>query len=118
MFKNSLYIPFLLILLPSCFVAKDYQQPSDVIDESYYRTDLLSEDSVTMADYSWREVFTDPTLAAYIEEGLAANIDIRTALQKVLAAQAYYKQGKWGQLPTLSGTGQATHQELSKNYPI
>lgn len=115
MFKISLYIPFLLIILPSCFVAKDYQQADDVVDESYYRTDLLSEDSVTIADYSWREVFTDPTLVDYIEEGLAANMDIRIALQKVFAAQAYYKQGKWGQLPTLSGTGKATHQELSKN---
>ncbi|EPR68231.1 RND efflux system, outer membrane lipoprotein CmeC [Cyclobacterium qasimii M12-11B] len=105
----------MLLILSSCFVAKDYQQADAVVDEDYFRTDLLPEDSVTMADYSWREVFTDPQLVGYIEEGLESNIDIRMALQTILGAQSYYKQGKWGQLPTLSGTGKVTHQELSKN---
>ncbi|GEO19806.1 efflux transporter outer membrane subunit [Cyclobacterium qasimii] len=115
MLNKSLFTPFLLLILSSCFVAKDYQQADAVVDEDYFRTDLLPEDSVTMADYSWREVFTDPQLVGYIEEGLESNIDIRMALQTILGAQSYYKQGKWGQLPTLSGTGKVTHQELSKN---
>ena len=115
MLNKSLFIPFILLILSSCFVAKDYSQVDKVVDEDYFRTDLLREDSVTMADYSWREVFTDPNLVGYIEEGLEANIDIRIALQKILSAQSYYKQGKWGQLPTLSGTGEVTHQELSRN---
>lgn len=113
--KSLLYIPFLSLLLSSCFVAKDYKQSDKVVDEVYYRTDLLPEDSISMADYSWREVFSDPNLVRHIEAGLEANLDIRMALQNILAAQSYYKQGKWGQLPTLSGTGKVTHQELSKN---
>ncbi|WP_339924355.1 efflux transporter outer membrane subunit [uncultured Cyclobacterium sp.] len=115
MLNKSLFTPFLLLILSSCFVAKDYKQAETIVEEDYFRTDLLPEDSVSMADYSWREVFTDPQLVGYIEEGLESNIDIRLALQTILGAQSYYKQGKWGQLPTLSGTGKVTHQELSKN---
>lgn len=68
-----------------------------------------------MADVSWREMFTDTYLTAYIEEGLANNIDIRIALQQIMAARAYYKQGKAGYLPTLNATGQVSYQELSRN---
>src|SRR5690606_29359161 len=43
------------------------------------------------------------------------NIDIRIALQQIVAAEAYLKQGKAGYYPTLSGNALYTHQELSGN---
>ena len=110
--KNSIYkfilVPAVLLSLQSCFVAKDYTRPQ-VVEEEYFRTDLLPQDSLTMADVSWRELFTDPILAGYIEEGLQNNLDIRVALQQIEAAEAYMKQGKAGYLPTLNvGTTGAT----------
>lgn len=108
------YLPLLLLLLQSCFVAKDYSRP-DVIQESEFRTDLVVEDSSTMASLPWREIFTDPYLQDYINEGLENNVDIRVALQQVEAANAYYLQGKAAYFPSLNGTGQVTHQQLSKN---
>ena len=116
--KNSIYkfsyIPVLLLTLQSCFVAKDYSRP-DVVQESDYRTNLVAEDSSTMAELSWREIFTDPILQNYIETGLENNVDVRIALQQVEAANAYYLQGKAAFFPTLNGTGQVTHQKLSGN---
>lgn len=103
-----------LISLQSCFVAKDYEQPQ-VVKEEYYRTDYIEKDSLNMANVSWTEMFTDPILQDYIEKGLHNNIDIRIALQQIIAAEAYVKQGKAGYLPTLNGSGTFTHQELSKN---
>ncbi|HYG19208.1 MAG TPA: efflux transporter outer membrane subunit [Ohtaekwangia sp.] len=108
------FVPVMLFTLQSCFVAKKYQRPV-VVEEAAYRTDSLSRDSVTMAEVSWRELFTDSLLAGYIEEGLTRNIDIRIALQQIVAAQAYYRQGKVGYLPTLSATGRVTYQELARN---
>ncbi|SHM83798.1 efflux transporter, outer membrane factor (OMF) lipoprotein, NodT family [Cyclobacterium lianum] len=113
--KNIYYLPFLLLMLPSCFVAKDYQQPEEIVDEAYFRTDQLAADSLSMAEYSWRDIFTDPQLVSHIETGLENNIDVRIALQQILAAQAYFKQGKLGQLPSVTGNAQVTHQELSRN---
>jgi len=51
----------LAITLQSCFVAKDYEQP-EIIQEENFRTDNLPQDSITMAEVSWRDMFTDPIL--------------------------------------------------------
>ncbi len=105
---------FGILSLQSCFVAKDYDQP-EVVKEEAYRTDNIPQDSLNMANISWTEMFTDPVLQEYIEEGLQNNIDIRVALQQIIAAEAYLKQGKAGYLPTLEGNATYTHQELSAN---
>lgn len=102
------------LLLQSCFVAKNYSRP-ELETESLYRTDNLPQDSISMADVSWRDLFKDEQLAAYIEQGLENNIDIRIALQNVLAAEAYVKQGKAGYYPTLSGTTSFTRTKNSEN---
>ncbi|BDW92231.1 TolC family protein [Muricauda ruestringensis] len=102
------------LLLQSCFVAKNYSRP-ELETESLYRTDNLPQDSISMADVSWRDLFKDEQLAAYIEQGLENNIDVRIALQNVLAAEAYVKQGKAGYYPTLSGTTSFTRTKNSEN---
>ena len=104
------------LLLVSCFSAKTYERPeSEVLSAQYFRTDSLQKDSVSMASVSWKELFTDPILQGYIEEGLENNIDIRQAIQQILIAEAYLKQGKAGYLPTLNASAQYTHNELSSN---
>lgn len=113
--KNRFYtiillasIPFLLV---SCFAAKDYERPQ-VVNEANYRTDNLPQDTLNIATLSWKELFTDPILQNYIEEGLQNNMDIRIALQQIRIAEAYVKQGKAGYFPSLNGKAQYTHQEL------
>src|SRR5690606_27393143 len=113
-FLNILLIPALLFALQSCFVAKKYSRP-EVVDEDYYRTDSLEQDSATIADISWKEMFTDPFLISHIEKALENNIDIRIALQQIVSAQAYFKQGKQGQFPTLNVNGRVNYQELARN---
>lgn len=101
--------------LQSCFVAKDYQRPETIVEANYYRTDSLPADSLSMATVSWKELFSDPILQNHIEEGLSNNIDIRMAIQQIVAAEAYLNQGKAGYFPTLFGNAQFTHQELSES---
>lgn len=114
--KGYIIFPALLLALmaQSCFVAKDYSSPN-VVEASYFRTDSLPEDSVTLAEVSWRELFTDPALVSHIEDALENNIDIRIALQQIAIAEAYFKEAKAGQLPTLSAAGRINFQELSDN---
>lgn len=115
--KNIKYIGILglAIFLQSCFVAKDYNRPEQVINEKLYRTDQLSQDSVSMANVSWKEIFTDQKLAAHIEKALSNNLDIRIALQNIEAAQAYVKQGKAAYFPTITGNASYTHSTQSMN---
>ncbi|MCX7551165.1 efflux transporter outer membrane subunit [Xanthomarina sp. F2636L] len=106
----------LAITMQGCLVSKDYERPElEDETENLYRTDNLPSDSLSMADVSWKEVFTDPYLTQYIEEGLQNNIDIRIAIQQIIAGEAYMKQGNAGYLPTLNGDVSAAHQEFSKN---
>lgn len=102
------------LLLQSCFVAKNYDRP-EVETETLFRTDNLPQDSVSMANVSWRDLFNDEQLKSYIEQGLENNLDIRIALQSVTAAEAYLKQGKAGYYPTLSGTASFTRTKNSRN---
>ena len=108
-------LTLVFLSLQSCFVAKDYVRPEQVVEAQHFRTDRLPQDSLTMASMSWKEIFTDPILQGYIEEGLTNNIDIRIALKQIAIAEAYVKQGKAGYYPILSGNAQAVHQEFSSS---
>ncbi|HLR90580.1 MAG TPA: efflux transporter outer membrane subunit [Balneolaceae bacterium] len=108
------FLPVVLFALQSCFTAEQYVRP-DVLDERFYRTDQLPQDSLTVAEISWQELFEDPYLAGYIERGLANNIDIRIALEQIEAARAYYRQGKAGYYPSLNAGAQAAAQQSSEN---
>jgi len=115
-FSKAALLLVATLTLQSCFVARDYVRPDlEIETEALYRTENLPTDSVSIADISWRHLFTDQYLKNYIEEGLQNNMDIRIALQQMTAAEAYAKQGKAGYLPTLSVGPNYTHQEYSEN---
>lgn len=104
-------------VMQSCFVAKKYDRP-ELKTENLYRTEVVSTDTTSLANVSWDKVFTDPTLQGYIKTGLQNNLDIRIAMQNIVAAEATMKQGKAGYLPTFSAGADWTHQELSKNSQL
>ena len=114
-FSKPVLLLVVAITLQSCFVAKDYTRTELEETQNLFRTDNLPTDSISMADVSWKNIFTDQYLQQYIEEGLENNMDIRIAIQQMVAAEAYTKQGKAGYLPSFSIGANVTHQELSKN---
>ncbi|MFI0428858.1 efflux transporter outer membrane subunit [Mariniflexile sp. HMF6888] len=115
LFSKSLLLVVVSVTLQSCFVAKDYKQPELVETQNLYRTDNLPTDSLSMADVSWKTLFTDSYLSQYIEEGLQNNMDVRIAIQQIVAAEAYLKQGKAGYFPTLTGNASASRTYISGN---
>lgn len=102
------------IVAQSCLVAKDPKKP-DVKAENLYRTEVVAQDTTSMADIAWDKMFTDPVLQQHIKKGLQNNFDIRIAIQNIVAAEASLKQGKAGYFPTLNLGADWTHQEMSKN---
>lgn len=108
----------MMALLQACFVAKPYQKPKDLVNDSYYRTDQLPTDTANMANLSWRELFTDDKLSDYIDKALTENLDIRSAIQQIAAAEAYMKQGRAGFFPTLSAGPSYTWQTNSINTQL
>lgn len=116
--KQTLYralpIAALAITMQSCIVSKNYERP-EVTNEAQFRTDKISQDTLSMAAMSWKELFSDQILIQHIEKGLENNLDIRIALENINAAQAYMQQGKWGYAPTLNLGANYTHTVMSKN---
>ncbi|EIA07542.1 efflux transporter outer membrane subunit [Flavobacterium frigoris] len=116
--KNKIYRIALLgvtaTVMQSCFVAKEYERP-ELKTENLYRNEVVSTDTTSLANVSWDKVFTDPLLQGYISKGLKNNLDVRIAMQNIVAAQATMKQGKSGYFPSLSVGADWTHQSISKN---
>tara|TARA_R110002124_G_scaffold19896_2_gene79144 strand:+ start:417 stop:1817 length:1401 start_codon:yes stop_codon:yes gene_type:complete len=116
--KNKIYKIVLLTviatLIQSCFVAKEYERP-ELKTANLYRNAVVTTDTASLAAISWDKVFTDPLLQKYISKGLENNLDIRIAMQNLVAAEATMKQGKAGYFPTLTATTDWTHQTISKN---
>ncbi len=116
--KNKIYrialVGLTAALLQSCFVAQDYKRP-ELKTEDLYRNEVVSTDTTSLANVSWNNIFTDPLLQGYITKGLKNNLDVRIAMQNIVAAQATMKQGEAGYFPTLSATTDWTHNKISKN---
>lgn len=93
---------FVSFLVISCHTRQNYQRVNDVVDEKLFRTDALPKDSLSMANLSWKEIFTDAVLQKHIAKALENNLDIRIALQNIASAEAYLKQSKAAYQPTIS----------------
>lgn len=109
--KGFLFVA-IMTLMQSCFVAKDYEAPK-VATENLFRTE--STDTTSIASVSWDKLFTDTILQQHINECLQNNLDLKIALQNIEAAEATFKQGKAGYLPSITANASLTHQELSSN---
>lgn len=106
-------------LLTSCLAVKDYEQPTvKETAEDVYRVSKNKDtqtDTVSMAQISWKTMFTDAYLQEYVTKGLTNNFDLQIAMKQMSSAEAYLKQGKAGFFPTFSLGTSVTDQEISKN---
>lgn len=113
--KGTVFSVLTAVVITSCHVRKEYERPAAVVDEKLYRTDMLPQDSTSIANVSWKEIFTDPVLQKHISKTLENNLDIRIALQNITSAEAYLRQSKAAYQPTLSVGPGYTFQTQSTN---
>ncbi|MBP2617560.1 efflux transporter outer membrane subunit [Chryseobacterium jejuense] len=113
--KGITFSAIMLGAITSCMARKEYERPKNVVDEKLFRTDMLPSDSASVANISWKEIFTDPVLQGHISKALDNNLDIRIALQSINSAEAYLKQSKAAYAPTLSVGPNYTFQTQSIN---
>lgn len=123
--KEKIAISILLTsILSSCHIYHAYERPSSiVVSDSLYRHPVVSEDTVSLASLSWKELFTDPLLQKLIETGLANNTDLNIAHLKVKEAEAQLMTSKLSYLPSVSLTPQGTltsvdGSKTSKTYNL
>ncbi len=97
--------------MTSCLTSKKYQAPT--VDTAGLYRDVATTDTTSIASLSWRQYFSDPNLQKLIEEGLANNFDIKTALERVEEARIGFEGSKKAMLPSIGVAGQVTHVSAS-----
>lgn len=109
------YIAVLVLIttFTACKVSKDVETPKDALPESFRNT--ASQDTTSIADLSWKEFFTEPSLQKLIDSAIVRNNDLLIAQKNIEAAQWQLTQSKWGNVPKLDFQATATSTRLSDN---
>ncbi|MCB0540382.1 MAG: efflux transporter outer membrane subunit [Bacteroidetes bacterium] len=106
--KISITILTLLFALffQSCGVITKTYKHQDPYTFEAYRTNIASTDTNQLANYNWRNLFSDPILINYIDTALKNNLDVLKAEENIEIAQAYLKQSKAAFAPSIGLEGQ------------
>ena len=107
--KKIILFSTLVLALNSCSIYKSYERSEEITTDGVYRdvaTDTITNDTTNFGDLPWRELFRDPLLQGLIEEGLANNVDLQTAILRVDQASAQLLSAKLSYLPSLNLTPQ------------
>ena len=107
----------LLTGLSGCHIYRTYERPELSGVDSLYRVPAMTEDTMSLADFSWKELFTDTVLQQLIEKGIANNTDLNIARLKVREAEALLTSSKLAYLPSVSLTPQGTIKSIVGNSP-
>ena len=97
-----------LLLLPGCNLYKKYESNATV-QENIMGEVVNSQDTTSIGDMGWRDVFKDPLLQQLIDKALANNTDMRTTRLTIEQAQNEVMSAKWGYAPTLAFAPNATY---------
>lgn len=84
----------------SCGIYTSYKRP-EVQTDGLYRDEVAVEDTASLGQVNWRELFTDPALQTLIEQALQNNTDLRTAGLRVQEAEAALLTSRLSFLPSL-----------------
>ncbi|WP_341225757.1 efflux transporter outer membrane subunit [uncultured Arcticibacterium sp.] len=112
-------LTFGVFLLSACVKPSIYQQPN-VNTEDLYRG-VENADSTSMATLEWQQLFTDPILQDLIETGLAENLNLKIAVERIAAVQATFRESELAFFPSLSAGLSRTENQLSSqavNFPV
>lgn len=115
--KNIILIAACAALLSSCGLYGKYK-PAKEVPEGLYGEEVVITDSSSIADISWREMFTDAKLQALIDTALVRNVDYKTTQLRVEQAEAAMIPAKLAYLPSLAIAPQGGYNYVDINGGI
>lgn len=111
-------------LLSSCGIYNRYT-PEDTVPENLYGeyTAQAEEDTASLGNLDWHDVFTDPQLQSLIEKGLQSNTDYLSAQLRIQEAEATLMSSKLAFLPSFAiapqgGVSSLEGQKASWTYQV
>lgn len=99
--KQIVISTLIAAVLSGCGVYRKYPQATEV-DSNLYGREYSSEDTVSIATLSWKELFRDTCLQQLIDTALVRNTDLRTARLRAEQAEAALLAARLSYLPSVS----------------
>lgn len=118
--KQIITLVVAALSLSSCGIYTKYKPVTTVPDKLYGADVTVADTLVTagstgsLADLSWRQLFTDPQLQALIEQGLQNNTDLQSAQWRVEEARASLSAARLAYLPSFALSPQGTVSSFDK----
>ena len=110
----GMLIVLVSLSLGGCKTYSNYK-PQQVETDSLVRLDLPQTNPTdSVALQGWRDMFTEPSLVALIEEGLANNSDLSIAKLHVDAAKAEMRQATGALFPEVSLNGEGETSKMKE----
>lgn len=108
---------YAMLTLSSCGIYTNYHQAEEV-PAGLYGEEVQVNEASNVAELSWKELFTDPTLQALIEQGLQNNTDLQSAQLRVEQAGAALLSAKLAYLPSFALAPQGTVSSFDKHEAV
>lgn len=110
--KAMIFVLVITITISSCRITKPYVEPEAPSGKLY--RDIPTNDTNTIANIPWQEIFTDTSLQNLIQTGITNNLDLLSAFSRVRIAQAYYLQSRSALFPSLNLNGNVDHSNSTQ----
>lgn len=94
---NSFPVFLAVFLFTACRVGKEYQRPKTDVPAQFHNVSV--QDSASVADVPWKQLFTDTSLQSLISQGVVYNYDMLLALRRIDIADQQVKRAKVLLLP-------------------
>lgn len=109
-FSRTLF-PLTMLLLSGCVVGPDYQKPDTALPAKFSESKATTGESVALNP--WWESFRDKRLNGLVHQGMAENLTVQQALERITAAEANVIVAGAGALPNvgLSAEGNVSGQD-------
>ncbi|MCC9070333.1 efflux transporter outer membrane subunit [Flavobacterium sp. F-65] len=108
-YKSILIVLLVASIWSSCKITKPYAKPATSVN---YR-ESKSTDSTTIGMMKWSELFTDAALQQLISDGLAANLDLKIAVERINQSAVNLKLSKAAFLPSVNGNVSVKESRLA-----
>lgn len=114
-YKSLTFVLLGGLLFAGCKITRKYERPvlSASLTDSLYRAPATTDTS-SLADMPWQQLFTDPKLQQLIGQGLANNLDLKVALERINEAQALLEQSRQAFMPSLNFSPNVTLSRTSR----
>ncbi|MBC7847844.1 MAG: TolC family protein [Flavobacterium sp.] len=107
-------VTFLITTILSCNVSKDIEVPKDAFPENF-RNASTSSDTTSIGDLEWKNFFTEKDIIQLIDSAVTRNNDLQIATKNIEIAQYRFTQSKWGNVPQVNLSVNASSSNPSDN---